>query len=226
MTTEDIAENRAWLIGEAIENGMDEKDAIDRAALAVAAGTGAAGGFAAASVTSLGGVGVAASGTAFGVGAITAVAAPAVITAAAGYGIFKAISTSGRKDAVRDLLKYFEDTEQWHIRERILSTEGKGQLVDGRRPPAWGSASATLELLTKGPTSAKVGLFCSPKGHFVLTYDLATDHWAYVRFVDEYDFTGRGVGPTGHEFELHELKSMKALIQTLKNLGILKSGKN
>ncbi len=211
----ETAHNRAWLIGEAIEAGIDEKEANDRAALTVAAGTGVAGGIAAVSATGLGGVGVAAGGTAIGVGAVTAVAAPAVATAAVGYGVFKEISGWVRKDAVRELIKYFRYTNQLQMMDRLFSIEGKGQLVEGRRPPAGSSAAATLRLLAEGRTSARVGMFCSPKGHFVLTYDLAAEHWAYIRFVGEDNFTGHGVGLNGQEFQLDNLGEFQRLLRVL-----------
>ena len=207
---------RAWAIGEAIEAGIDERAAIDRSALTVAAGTGAAGGIAAATATGLGGVGLAAAGGAIGIGAATAVAAPAVVTTAAGFGIFKGVRGVIRKDAVKELIKYFQKTGQAGMVERIYTLEGKGQLIEGRRPPAWGSADAVLHLLTQGRTSASVGLFCSPGGHFVLTYDLSLDHWAYVKLVDNDDFTGCGMDPGGHEFRLDDLKDIKHLISSLK----------
>ena len=215
--------DRAWSIGEAIENGIDEGEAVDRTALKVAAGTGAVGGIAAASVTGFGGVGVAAGGGAIGIGAVTAVAAPAVATAAVGYGVLKGIQSWGRKDAVKELLKYFEDTNQLLMKDRIFSMEGKGQLVEGRRPPAWSSAAATLQVLTKGSTSARVGLFCSPKGHFAITYDLAAQHWAYVRLVGEYEFTGCGVGSKGQDFQLGNLGDMQKLLRVLTEQQILHS---
>ena len=222
MTDSGIIHIRAWSIGEAIESGMDDKEAVDWAGRTAAAGGAAAGGLAAASATGLGGVGLAAGGTAVGISAVTAVAVPAVAVGALGYGVFKGIQGWGRKDAVKNLVKYFQDTEQLDMLDRIFVMEGKGQLVEGRRPVAWGSATATLRLLTEGRTSARVGLFCSPQGHFVLTYDLTEEHWAYAKLVDENDFTGGGVGPKGREFQLDGLNDMERLLRILKQQRILK----
>ena len=228
MTTSESIFNRAWQIGAAIEAGVDEQEArqqIDAGEVILPAAGAAAGGIAAATATGLGGVGLAFGGSAIGIGAATAVAAPAIAVGAVGYGVYRGIrelKRRSRDQTLRALIDYFAETNQPQQIERIFTIEGKGRLVDGRRAPTYSSARALLRLLEESESNAFIGLFCSPNGEFVLTYDLSDEHWAYIRLIGEEKFSGEGKDLRGQGFKVGELDSISLLIRVLEREELLK----
>ena len=228
MSNPEPSFNRAWQIGAAIEAGIDEQEAhqrIDAGEVIAPAAGAAAGGIAAATATGLGGVGLAFGGGAIGIGAATAVAAPAIAVGAVGYGVYRGIRELKRRNrdqTLRAIIEYFGETNQPQQIERILIIEGKGRLVDGRRAPTHSSAKALLSLLEESESNAFIGLFCSPNGEFVLTYDLSQEHWAYIRLIDEGKFSGSGVDLRGQHFRVDELDSIALLIRVLEREELLK----
>ena len=228
MTDSESQSTRAWQIGVAIEAGVDEEEARRRinAGEIVATATGAAlGGGAAATATGLGGVGLAFGGGAVGIGAAAAVAAPAVVAGAVGYGIFSGIrglSRWNRSQTLRGLVEYFRTANQPHNVDRIFHIEGMGSLEEDRRPPTQSSTKATLRLLVGSNSLAFVtGLFCSPKGEFVLTYDLEESHWAYIRLTGENEFTGGGIDLRGQQLHLDDLVSVDLVLRILEREGFV-----
>ncbi len=180
MTNLQPSDYPAWRIGAAIEAGIDEEEArrrIDTGEVIAPAAGAAVGGIGAATATGLGGVGLAMGGGAIGIGAATAIAAPAVAVGAVGYGVYRGIrelKMRNRDQTLRGLVESFLETNQPHMAERVFTIEVKGKLGDGRRPPTHSSAKAALHLLGETESTALVGLFCSPKGEFVVTHDLTT----------------------------------------------------
>ena len=217
----------AWQIGVAIEAGIDESLARQSASgreFAVPVAGGLLGGGVAATATGLGGVGLAMGGGAIGVGAVTAIAAPAVAVGAVSYGVYKAfqgVSRRNREETIRGLIQHFQDTDQPRMIERIFTIEGMGRLDKGRRPPAKGSAAALHEILASSSSDAFVGLFCSPNGEFVLTYDLPDERWAFLRLVNEDHFTGGGRDRDLEEFDLDVWTEVKQVLQILRREGFL-----
>lgn len=198
---------------------MDEKlarlDAIAGDLAAPAAGAMLGGGVAA-TATGLGGVGLAMGGDATGAGAVSAIAAPAVAVGAVSYGVYKAfqgVSRRNRDETVRGLVQHFHNTDQPRMVERMFTLEGMGRLEKGRRSPTRGSASAVHEILTSSSSDALVGLFCAPNGEFVLTYDLPDKRWAYVRLVNEGNFTGAGLDRDLQQFDLEIWNEVKQVIE-------------
>ena len=112
-------------------------------------------------------MGLAFGGGAIGIGAATAVTAPAVAGAAVTYGIYRGIKElrgRSRVQALRGLVNLFRSVNQLHNVDRVFHIEGMGELEEGRRPSTQASAKATLLHLTKGESLATVtGLFCSPR---------------------------------------------------------------
>lgn len=218
----------AWQIGAAIEAGVDEQEArrrIDAGEVIAPAAGAATGGIAAATATGLGGVGLAFGGGAIGIGAATAVAAPAIAVGAVGYGIFRGIKELKRRNrdqTLRSLIEYFTECDQPQQVERIFNIEGKGRLVGGRSQPTHSSAKALLRLLEGTESRAFIGLFCSPKGEFVLTYDLPPLRWAYVRFINEDEFQGDGKDLRGQNLQVDDLDSIDLLIRVLEREEFLK----
>lgn len=218
----------AWQIGAAIESGIDEHEArrrIDTGEIIAPVAGAATGGIAAATATGLGGVGLAFGGGAIGIGAATAVAAPAIAVGAVGYGVYRGIRELKRRNrdqTLRALVEYFSEAEQPQLVERLFTIEGKGRLSNGRRPPTHTSAKALLHLLEKTESKAFIGLFCSPIGEFVLTYDLAPLRWAYVRLISEDEFKGTGVDLRGQDFQVADLDSINLLIRVLEREEFLK----
>ena len=176
--------NHAWQIGAAIEAGVDAQEArrrIDAGEIVVPAAGVIIGGGAVATATGLGGVGLAFGGGAIGIGAVTAVAAPAVAVGAVSYGIYRGIrgvGSWGRVQTLRALVGYFQSTNQQHHADRVFHVEGRGQLEERRRTPTHSSTRATLRVVVGSESSSMMGLFCSPNGDFVLTYDLQPNRWA------------------------------------------------
>ena len=60
-----------------------------------------------------------------------------------------------------------------------------------------------------------MGLFCSPKGEFVLTYDLRPDHWAYVTVTDDGKFAGDGTDLGGQDIHFDDLNSVDLVLRIL-----------
>ena len=120
-----------------------------------------------------------------------------------------------RDRTIRELIRYFRETTQPHQVERIFSIEGMGRLEDGRRPPSHSSATATLLLLAESENSVFMGLFCSPKGEFVLTYDSSPLHWAYVRLIGKDKFSGGGKDLREQDFTVDDINNMKLLLRVL-----------
>ena len=228
MLNADPSFKRAWQIGAAIEAGIEEQEAhqrIDAGEVIAPAAGAAAGGIAAAAATGLGGVGLAFGGGAIGIGAATAVAAPAIAVGAVGYGVYRGIRELKRRNrdqTLRAIIEYYRESNQPQQIERILIIEGKGRLVDGRRAPSHSSAKALLSILEESESNAFIGLFCSPKGEFVLTYDLSQEHWAYIRLIGEEKFSGGGLDLRGHRFRVDELDSIAILIRVLEREELLK----
>lgn len=221
MSNSDDFLTLAWQIGAAIEAGVDEQEArrrIDAGEVIAPAAGAATGGIAAATATGLGGVGLAFGGGAIGIGAATAVAAPAIAVGAVGYGVYRGIRELKRRNrdqTLRALVEYFVEADQPQQVERVFTIEGKGRLGNGRRPPTHSSAKALLRLLENTESKAFIGLFCSPKGEFVLTYDLAPLRWAYVRLISEDEFNGAGVDLRGQDFQVEDLDSINLLVRVL-----------
>ena len=223
----EVRSNRAWQMGAAIEAGVDEQEAwrrINAGEIAAPAAGAIIGGGVVATMTGLGGVGLAFGGGAIGIGAFTAVAAPAVAAGAVSYGIYRgirALNRMTREQTLRGLVEGFRSDGKPDHADRVFHIEGMGQLVEGRRPPAHSSARPTLRLLASSETSAMLGLFCSPKGEFVLTYDLQPDHWVYVMVVRDDKFSGRGRDLRGQEFHLDDLNSVDLVLRILEREGFL-----
>ena len=211
----------AWQIGSAIEAGVDELNArhrIDAGELIVpAAGVVITGG-ATATATGLGGVGLAFGGGAIGIGAAAVVAGPAVAGGAVGYGVYQGIRQIrnwSRDRTLRALVHWFQAAEQFDKAERIFRIEGMGRLVGSRRPPTRSSSAATLRLFAETTSAALVGLFCAPKGEFVVTYDVSGQHWAYVTLLGEDRFSGSGMDLRGRKFLLDDLNTFEMLLRVL-----------
>ena len=221
----------AWQIGAAIEDGIDEREArrqIDAGEIIAPAAGMAAGGISAAAATGLGGVGLAMGGGAIGIGAATAVAAPAVAVGAVGYGVYRGIQGLRRRNrdqTVRGIVENFRETNQPQMAERVFIIEGKGRLEDSRRPPTHDSAKATLELLGKTQSPTAIGLFCSPQGEFVVTYDSTPSHWCYVRLLSDDKFSGEGIDLRGQKFSLDDLNGVELLIRVLEREGLIERRK-
>ena len=227
MGNNEVRSNRAWLIGAAIEAGVDAQEArsrINAGEIAVPAAGAVIGGGVAATATGLGGVGLAFGGGAIGIGAFTAVAAPAVAAGAVSYGIYRGIrelNRMNREQTLRSLVEHFRSTGKPDHADRVFHIEGMGQLVEGRRPPAHSSARATLRLLDPSESSAMMGLFCSPRGEFVLTYDFQPDHWVYVMVIGDDKFSGSGTDLRGQEFRIDDLNSVDLVLRILEREGFL-----
>ncbi len=229
MAENESSATRAWYIGEAIEAGVDEQEArrrIDAGEIAAPAAGAILGGGVIATATGLGGVGLAFGGGAIGIGAATAVAAPAVAAGAVGYGIyrgFKELRRWNRNQTMRGLVRYFRETGQPNKVARIFYMEGMGTLEEGHRPPTHASAKATLRHLVGSESLASVtGLFCSPKGELVLTYDRTEDHWAYVRLIDDNKFTGEGRDLRGQRFQMDDLTNGDLVLRVLEREGFIR----
>ena len=228
MTNQEEIFPFAWQIGAAIEAGVDELEArrrIDAGEIIAPAAGAATGGIAAATATGLGGVGLAFGGGAIGIGATTAVAAPAVAVGAIGYGVYRGIKEIRRRNRdqiLRSLIGHFNEVGQTQQVERIFTLEGKGRLEDGRQPPTHSSSRALLRLLQETESNAFIGLFCSPKGEFVITYDLTPHRWAYVRLTSEDEFNGTGSDLRGQHFQVDDLDSINLLIRVLEREEFLK----
>ena len=152
-------------------------------------------------------------------------AAPAIAVGAVGYGVFRGIKELKRRSrdqTLRSLVEYFTESDQRQQVERIFTIEGKGRLVDGRRQPTHSSAKALLRLLEGTESKAFIGLFCSPKGEFVLTYDLPPFRWAYVRLISEDEFQGAGKDLRGQDLQVDDLDSIDLLIRVLAREEFLK----
>ena len=226
MATDNSASsNRARLIGSAIEDGADETDVrrqIASGEIIFPTAGATFGGFAAA--TGLGGVGLVFGGSAIGIGAVGAVAAPAIAAGAVTYGVYRAargLANRSRGQVLRGIIEYFRADGQPQNAQRVFSIEGMGQLDPGRRPPTRNSASATLRLLDQTESRADMGVFCSPRGELVLTYDLAEKHWAYVMVINSRDFTGAGFDPRGRTFTIDDIDTLDLLIRVLEREEIL-----
>ena len=219
--------NRAWQMGFAIEAGIDEQEArsrIDAGEIIAPAASLAAGGIVAASATGLGGVGLAMAGTAIGVSAAAAVAAPAVAAGAVGYGIYrgiKGLKNRNRDQAVRALVDYLRATNREDMADKVFWLEGKGRLDTHRRPPTHASAKATFQLFTETSTNALVGLFGSPEGELVVTFDVNENHWAFVRLIGEDSFSGGGVDLRGRQLRVDDLDSIDILLRVLEREGFV-----
>ena len=223
-------------MGLAIEAGLDEQEARRRVnageftvTAAGAAVGGVVGGGAVAAATGLGGVGLAFGGGAVGIGALTAVAAPAVAGAAVGYVAVRGVASSirgiqgrNRERTLRTLIEHFTGSGQAHKAVRLFEIEGKGSLLDGRSPPTNDSAKALLEVLERSESDASVGLFCSPLGQFVVTFDLDDGRYGYVILVDDDEFLGGGIDSRGEEFDLKNHNSSDLLIERLEREGFLR----
>lgn len=218
--TDTLANNRGWQIGLAIEAGMDEAEARRRVSaneLAALAGI-TTGGIGA------GAAGLAFGGTAIGIGALTAVAAPAVAAGGVGYAVARAVTGIGiarRDQLLRILTGFFGLNGQADKVVRLFEIEGKGRLVDGRRPPDSATAKALLEVLQKSQSDALVGLFCSPAGKFVVTFDVADGRYAFAVLVSGRRFSGGGIDSRGEEFNLDGVSSVELLIRILEREGFV-----
>ena len=208
---------------------MDEAEARRRvsanelAALAGIAADGIGGG-AAGVATGLGGVGLALGGGAVGIGALTAVAAPAVAAGGVGYAVARAVTGIGiarRDQLLRMLAGFFGLNGQADKVVRLFEIEGKGRLVDGRHPPDSATTKALLEVLQKSQSEALVGLFCSPAGKLVVTFDLADGRYAFTVLVSGKNFSGGGIDSRGEEFNLDGVSSVDLLIRIFEREGFL-----
>ena len=227
MDSDETHANDAWLIGAAIEAGVDAQEArrrIDAGEVVAPAAGAIIGGGVAATATGLGGVGLAFGGGAIGIGAAAAVAAPAVAVGATTYGIYTGIRQLGRwnrAQTLRALLDHFRSTSQQNHADHLFLLEGMGHLEQDRRPPTHSSSRATLRLLAASESLATMGLFCSPQGDFVLTYDLQPDHWAYVTVVGDDSFTGGGTDLRGKNLDIDDLKSVDLVLRILEREGFV-----
>ena len=199
------------------------------APIAGAAIGGAIGGGAVAAATGLGGVGLAYGGSAVGIGALTAVAAPAVVvgTVVGTLGYMAATVVRGRnrwnrQQTLRQLVMHFFDNGQLDKAIRIFEIEGKGELLEDRQTPRNGSAKALLDILEKSESSASVGLFCSPVGQIVATFDLDDGRYAYVILVNDDEFIGGGIESRGGAFDLTNCNSVDHVIERLEREGFLR----
>ena len=219
--------NHAWQIGAAIEAGIDAEEArrrLDAGEIVVPAAGAAIGGGVAATATGLGGVGLAFGGGAIGIGAAAAVAAPAVAAGAVSYGIYRSYRDLGKRSrvqALRRLVEYFRSSNQGYYADRVFHVEGRGQLEDSRKPPTRSSTKTTLLLLGATDSTAMMGLFCSPDGNFVLTYDLQPNHWAYVMAMDDDKFTGDGTDLRGQGLRIDDLNSVDMVLRVLEREGFV-----
>ena len=219
--------NHAWQIGAAIEAGIDAREArrrLDAGEIVAPAAGVVIGGSVAATATGLGGVGLAFGGGAIGIGAAAAVAAPAVAAGAVGYGIYRGYRDLGKRSRVqvlRRLVEYFRSSNQEYYADRVFHVEGRGHLEDSRKPPTLSSAKATLLLLGPTDSAAMMGLFCSPEGNFVLTYDLEPNHWAYVMSMDDDKFAGDGTDLRGQGLRIDELSSVDMVLRVLEREGFV-----
>ena len=224
---DELPANHAWQIGAAIEAGVDAQEArrrIDAGEIAIPAAGAVSVGGVVATLTGLGGVGLAFGGGAIGIGAATAVAAPAVAAGAVSYGIYRGIRDLrrwNRAQTLRGLVDHFRSGGQYHYADRVFHMEGMGQLEEGRRPPSHSSARTTLRLLATSDSIAMMGLFCSPKGNFVLTYDLQPNHWAYVTVIDDDEFTGDGTDLRGQDIHFDDLSSVDLVLRILEREGFV-----
>ena len=214
--------NRAWQIGQAIEIAVDEDEArtgIVAGSLAFPAVGAVIGGGAAGTATGLGGIGLAFGGGAIGISAAAAVAVPAVAVGAAGLGIFRGlqgIQERTRQRTLRDLVAHFQNEAQLDYVVRVFHLEGMGGLQEGRRPPTSESSKAVLHLWRGSRSSAPLtGLFCSPAGEFVVTYDISKSHWAYVRLFGEDKISGGGLDLRGRDIQFDDLGSVPLVLRIL-----------
>ena len=218
----------AWHAGASLERGGEEgeiRSLMAKGEIALPIVGAMMGGGAAASATGLGGVGLAFGGGAVGIGAAIAVAAPAMVAGSVGYGFYRGIRLWrhwNRDQTARELLRYFRETNQIQMFDRVFHIEGMGRLGAGRTPPVHASIKATLGLLADSESPAVMGLFCSPKGELIVTYDLSDKHWAYVRLIGERRFSGAGVAASGGSVQLHDIESVDGLTRTLEHAGFLK----
>lgn len=224
-----LANNRGWQIGLAIEAGMDEAEAHRRVSaneMAAPGGIAAAGigGGAAGVATGLGGAGLASGGGAVGIGALTAVAAPGVAVGGVGYAVARAVTGIGiarRDHLLRMLTRLFGLNGQADKVVRLFEIEGKGRLVDGRRPPDSATTRALLGVLQKSQSDALVGLFCTPAGKLVMTFDLADGRYAFAVLISARKFSGGGIDSREEEFNLSGVSSVDLLIRILEREGFL-----
>ena len=98
-----------------------------------------------------------------------------------------------------------------------------GSLEEGRRPPTHASAKATLRHVVGSESLALVtGLFCSPQGEFVLTYDLQENHGVYLKLISEDEFSGGGIDLRGQEFQLDDLTDVDLALRILEREGFVR----
>ena len=224
---EDRPADHAWRIGAAIETGVDGEEArrqLDAGQIIIPAAGAAAVGGAAATATGLGGVGLAFGGGAIGIGAVAAVGIPAVAAAAAGYGIYRGIRELGRWGRVqtlRGLVEHFQSVDGQFYVDRMFHVEGRGQVEADRLPPTPSSAKATLRIVGSSDSKGFMGLFCSPEGQFVLTYDIEPGHWAYVVVAQDDKFSGAGTDLRGQDLGIGELDSVRAVLRVLEREGFV-----
>ena len=225
-----LVSNKGWQIGFAIEAGMDEEEARHRAStneLAELLGLldGGVGGQGGGSTTGLGGLGVALGSGVAGIGALTAVGAPAVAAGGVGYAVARAVSGIGtlrRDHLLRVITEFFGLNGQVDKVVRLFEIEGKGRLVNGRRPPDSNTSKSLLELLQKSESAATVGLFGSPDGKFVVSFDLLDGRYAYAVLQTSKRFTGGGIDSRGAAFDLDGVSSVDLLIRILEREDFLR----
>ena len=223
----ELPANHAWQIGAAIEAGVDAQEArrrIDAGEIVVPAAGVVIGGGVVATATGLGGVGLAFGGGAIGIGAVTAIAAPAVAVGAVSYGIYRGIRGVGswsRVQTLRALVGYFQSINQQHHADRVFHVEGRGQLEERRRTPTHSSTRATLRVVAGSESPSMMGLFCSPNGDFVLTYDLQPNRWAYVVVMGDDKFTGGGTDLRGQDLHFDDLNSVDLVLRILEREGFV-----
>ena len=223
----ELPANHAWQIGAAIEAGVEAQEARRRIAsgevIVPVVGGVLVGGVVATKI-GLGGVGLAFGGGAIGISAATAIAAPTVAVAAASYTIYRSIRGVGswsRVKTLRGLVGHFQSTNQHHHADRVFHVEGRGQLEEKRLPPTHSSTRATLRVVAGSESSAMMGLFCSPSGDFVLTYDLQPDRWAYVTVMGDDKFNGGGTDLRGQDLQFDDLNSVDLLLRILEREGFV-----
>ena len=220
----------AWVIAQAIENGENEQEARLRilsnisANVVLPASASVATGGVIATATGLGGVGLAFGGGAVGIGAATAIAAPAVAAGVVGYGVYRVAQdfrSRSRVSQLRHLVDYFRGAGQPEKADKVLYLEGKGQLDRKQEKMRGQSAEASLRLLSGTTSEALVGLFGSPRGEFILTFDLSPQHWCYIRLISTDSFDGQGMNSRGQEFDVAGWSSVDSLRQQLDREGYL-----
>ena len=241
MTSDnEFPDREGWIRGWAIEAGVDQEDAkkyFEDAIKALremfsplggAAIGGAVGGGAAATATGLGGVGLAFGGSAIGIGALAAVAAPAAVGATAvggvGYAVAKIIRQAkgrSRTQNLREIDEGFQKTGQFDKRVRLYEIEGKGSLLEDRNPPTTNSVSVLRIVLGSSESAAHVGLFCSPQGDFVLTYDLEDGRYACIKLLADDRFEGVGIDTRGQNFTVEKYSSVDLLNDKLEREGFV-----